>query len=534
MLLPYAIIFTSGGAILALELLASRIMTPYFGVSLYIWTGILSITLVSLALGYWAGGRFAGSGKAATVERLAQAFALMPAVAALAIVAACLAYPLLFATLAGWSLVLGSFAACLILLFLPLVATSAMNPLLVAIALRRGNRHTGDAGAGKVFFISTIGSVAGVLVTAFALIPRLSNFTATLLIALALALLSLTAAAAPSIRLAARKAVGTTALAAVAASVLLLWQADAYTGRAAPAGYAGVTWRVEASERSLFGTVKILRSAPDTNGQFLRIYFQDGMVQNTVDSTGRSLSFYTYALEALAVAYRPELRSALVLGLGAGIVPMRLAQRGVAVEVVEIDPASLRVARGFFGFDPARALVHHADARTFLRGCPRHYDVVVVDLFHGDGTPDYLVTREFFRDLRRCLAGGGVAVFNTFADLERPAAYAHFLVTLRAELPHLAFYRPDWPGSTQVNSFVVAGAAALPAPARVVLDHVPDRHNAPLWEMLAKPLPPDAVSLEGGRIVTDARNAAAFELAAVQLAYRRAVVQALPPALLLN
>ena len=46
-----AIIFVSGGAILALELLASRIMTPYFGVSLYIWTGILSITLISLALG---------------------------------------------------------------------------------------------------------------------------------------------------------------------------------------------------------------------------------------------------------------------------------------------------------------------------------------------------------------------------------------------------------------------------------------------------------------------------------------------------
>jgi len=51
--LLYAIIFITGGAILALELLASRIMTPYFGVSLYIWTGILSITLVSLALGYW-------------------------------------------------------------------------------------------------------------------------------------------------------------------------------------------------------------------------------------------------------------------------------------------------------------------------------------------------------------------------------------------------------------------------------------------------------------------------------------------------
>ena len=96
MSLLYTIIFISGGAILALELLASRIMTPYFGVSLYIWTGILSITLVSLALGYWAGGRYAGGrdGRPQPVARLVQSFALMPAVAAIAIVAACLAYPI--------------------------------------------------------------------------------------------------------------------------------------------------------------------------------------------------------------------------------------------------------------------------------------------------------------------------------------------------------------------------------------------------------------------------------------------------------
>ena len=84
-------------------------------------------------------------------------------------------------------------------------------------------------------------------------------------------------------------------------------------------------------------------------------------------SDGRSLSFYTYALEALALAYRPRLHSALVLGLGAGIVPMRLAGRGVAVEVVEIDPASLAAATRIFGYEPARARVHLADARTYLR-----------------------------------------------------------------------------------------------------------------------------------------------------------------------
>ena len=52
-----ALIFITGAITLSLEVLASRIMTPYFGVSLYIWAGILSITLIFLALGYQLGGQ---------------------------------------------------------------------------------------------------------------------------------------------------------------------------------------------------------------------------------------------------------------------------------------------------------------------------------------------------------------------------------------------------------------------------------------------------------------------------------------------
>jgi predicted membrane-bound spermidine synthase len=536
-MLLYAILFVTGGAVLALELLASRIMTPYFGVSLYIWTGILSITLVALAAGYWAGGRLAAgrADRAPRRERLAQLYALMPAIAALGIVAACLVYPHLFATLASADLVAGSFAACLVLLFVPLVAASAMNPLLVAIELARGEPRTGDAGAGRVFGVSTIGSVAGVLATAFMLIPYTSNFSAALIVALVLALASLAAVSWSPVPLHARRPLGIVAGAATLFAAVLLWQADAYVGRMWPAQHAGSSWRIETSFRSLFGTVKILRSEPDpATGRFARIYFQDGLVQNTVESDGRSLSYYTHALEALALAYRPGMKSALVLGLGAGIVPMRLAGRGVAVEAVEIDPASLAAATRVFGYQPARARVHLTDARTFLRDCGRRYDVVVVDLFHGDGTPDYLVTRDFFRDLKGCLAPGGVAVFNTFADLERPEGYAHLLMTLRAELPHIVLYRPPWADAVQVNSFLVAAAAPLGVPERVHLDNVPARHEPVLTEMLERPQPLTRELLEDGRIVTDAGSAAAYAIARAQLVYRKGIVESVPKAFLVN
>jgi spermidine synthase len=501
-------------------------------VSLYIWTGILSVTLIALALGYRLGGSLA-SARASTARAL-QLYALMPAIAALAIVAACLVYPRLFATLANLSLVGGAFAACAVLLFVPLVAASAMNPLLVAILMRR-EREAGDAGAGKVYFVSTLGSVAGVLATAFVLIPYFSNFAAVLIVAALLAVLTpLTAALSPA-RVPNRGALIAAGGLGALVAALLLWNADTYTGRQGPYAYGGTTWRLEASYGSLFGTVKVLRSAADPeSGRYLRMYFQDGLNQNTVDSNNRSVSFYTYALEALARAYKPDVHGILVLGLGAGMVPMRLAENGAPVEVVDLDPAPHEVARRFIGLDPRKSAAHLADARTFVRGCDGRYDVAIVDLFNGDGTPEYLVTREFFADLKRCLGHGGVAVFNTFADLNRPATYADFLVTLKSELPHLALYRPDAAGAAHVNSFVVASAGPLAAPVKVTFDYVPARHEETLWRMLASPVQLEPRLFTGGRVVTDAANTAAHDYARAQLEYRRSVVEGVPPPMLMN
>ena len=281
--------------------------------------------------------------------------------------------------------------------------------------------------------------------------------------------------------------------------------------------------------------VERLRQGVDAGGgPANRMYFQDGLTQNGIEASGRSTSFYTYALEALAMAYRPDAINALALGLGAGMTPARLAARSLRTEVVEIDPASLQAARKFFALDEKKTLVHQADARTFVRACPRTYDVVIVDLFHGDGTPDYLITRDFFRDLRRCLGKGGIAVFNTFADLHNPVSYAHLLVTLRSELPHLALYRPAHEGATHTNSFIVASANALRTPERVTMDYVPPAKETLLWDMLAAPMPLVDKLFEGGKIITDAHNRAALDLAHAQSVYRHSVIGFTPPELLVN
>jgi predicted HD phosphohydrolase len=108
------------GAAARARVLSSRVLTPYFGVSLYIWSSILSITLTFLAVGYYGGGWLA---RRADNARRHFAFFAAPAISALAVVAACLVYPWLFPWLADIDLVFGSIMAATVLL-VPLVVLS--------------------------------------------------------------------------------------------------------------------------------------------------------------------------------------------------------------------------------------------------------------------------------------------------------------------------------------------------------------------------------------------------------------------------
>ena len=172
--------------------------------------------------------------------------------------------------------------------------------------------------------------------------------------------------------------------------------------------------------------------------------------------------------------------------------------------------------------------------RTFWNGIGEPTEHFLALSRRGVEPPDYLITRDFFGDLKRCLLPDGIAVFNTFADLEHPVSYAHLLATLREELPHMVIYRPDWPGSLHVNSFIVAAAAPLPDAAPVELEGVPPQHAETLQDMLRQPIALNRGLLKDGEIVTDARNRAVHDIAGSQVLYRRAVVGSVPAAFLVN
>ena len=449
--LPYLLlIFCSGGIILALEVLASRIMSPYFGVSLYIWAGILSITLIGLSLGYYFGGIMA---RRVNTESVVYYFLLFPAITPIAIFLSRFIYPDFFHYLATVDLVVGSFIGCMVLLGVPLLLLSSMNPLLIALGHSQGK---GDSGAGKVFGISTIGSVVGVIGTAFVLIPNIPNSKGILILAMLLGLLVLlTTLVSPPAQKRNKYSVIITSLIGVSLCVGgLFFQRN---------NSEGANWHVVEEIPSFFNTIKVVDYGTQ-RGFKQRVYMQEAISQSVIDlDTGESLLGVNYTLLNSAIAVHPKAQSALVLGVAGGLVPAMLKERGFQVDAVDVNSKSFLVAEKYFNFNPEGINIYIQDARTFADNCPKLYDIVFVDLYHSIAPPDYLMTREFFYSLSQCLNPNGVLAMNTVQSTRNSKPLKLLQSTLLSVFTDLVMLRnkPD-PEMFEDNMILLASLRSLP------------------------------------------------------------------------
>ena len=188
----------------------------------------------------------------------------------------------------------------------------------------------------------------GVLVTAFVFIPGFSNYTAMLLLGLTIGVGTVALAFSHQPAPSGRGGVVITAALGVIICLIMLLGKDSYLRSLAKIEGIDLEMQVAAQYSSLYGTIKVVQ-ATRSDGTNLRIYLQDGLVQNIVDPLGMSQSLHTHALEELGLAYAPQARSALVLGLAAGLVPMRFKAEGIDVTgPLPGDTIFVRAVRGDF------------------------------------------------------------------------------------------------------------------------------------------------------------------------------------------
>ncbi len=149
---------------------------------------------------------------------------------------------------------------------------------------------------------------------------------------------------------------------------------------------------------------------------------RDQRNQSCVDMRRPRELVFAYTRMMLAgLLFNPAPQRILMVGLGGGSLPSTLASLypEAWIDVVEIDPAVVTVARDYFGFLPsAHMQIFEQDARVWGKRAasrPTRYDLIVLDAFNGDYIPEHLMTREYLQETANLLTNDGVLVSNTFA-----------------------------------------------------------------------------------------------------------------------
>jgi len=129
----------------------------------------------------------------------------------------------------------------------------------------------------------------------------------------------------------------------------------------------------------------------------------------------------------------------LIIGLGGGSVPRVMAQcyPDAQIDVIEIDPQVVEVARRFFFFEPTQMMkIRSMDGRRFLRSSQTRYDLIFLDAYDDRSIPFHLTTREFFEIVRRRLTPGGVLASNVWGP-RTDRFYLAELKTYQQVFPHV-------------------------------------------------------------------------------------------------
>jgi spermidine synthase len=383
----FATAFWEGLSVLVIEIAGARALAPYYGLSLKVWTAQITSTLAFLACGYYLGGRLSRTGKSLALPAVFWAAGLWLAL-----------FPMLRAavleTTSDAGVALGSFLASAMLFGLPLLCLGTVSPLLISRLEALGN--PGASAAGSLFFTNTLGGLAGGWLTALVLIPHIPLRLALAGSGILLTILGTAWA------FSGRSKLSSSAAPLAALILFLISPRPALTLQ-----LSHIPSIVRYRQQSGVGLIEVVDIGPE--GRTLLI---DGVTQGGMSlHTGTSVYEFTEYLNFLSYRYHPEAKSALLLGLGTGLLAKQLLNRGLDVRVLEIEPKIEEMARTWFGLQDS-VKVTREDARAGLGRKPGLYDLVFLDAFAGENAPWTLTTREGMAAIRSVLKPGGRLLVN--------------------------------------------------------------------------------------------------------------------------
>ena len=445
------LVFVAGATTMATEMCASRLLAPFFGDSVLIWANIIGLILIYLSVGYFLGGRLVD--RRPSLRLLA---ALMLSAAAMVAVLPYIAQPFLSAAVGEFAqqsvgAFVGSFFAVMALFSVPITLLGMASPF----AVRLGVERVEEAGrvAGRMYALSTTGSILGTFLPVVLLIPFIGTRRTMLASA---GLLALVAAPALGRRyLLVPALIGGVALlppGAVKAQPGVLFEGD-----------------------SAYQFVEVRKLA----GGCRALYLNEGWARHSVWCQHRVLTGDYWDQFLLApLVHGPGLRSLAMIGYAGGTVgrAYRVFWPQVRIQGVELDPLVTQVGRRYLGLGSnPRVSVATDDGRVYLETHATRYDAIFLDAYEQPYIPFQLTTQEFWSLVGERLKPGGIAMANlgripsddSLARAIAGTAATRFAsVYLWQAMPFndimLAFARPTSPAAVRAR---LAGAPARLVPA---------------------------------------------------------------------
>ena len=434
-----ALVFAVGMSTLGAEIAAARLMAPFFGSSTIIWANTIAVVLLALSVGYKLGGVLADRRPTGAALRT-----LVLAGSVLLAVVPFIAHPFLSLSVRAFDdLSAGAFTASLfgtlVLIAVPLLLLGAVSPW--ATRLRLASIEEAGSVAGRLYAVSTLGSLVGVFFVALWAIEAIGTQRTFVVLAAVPALVA---------------ALGLGRRALVVPAVLV----------AALALPSGTTKHAGDGARVLFETetpYQYARVIEDSDGT-RKLELNEGQAihslwrPNTVLTGGYWDGFLV--LPFATGSGRPPARIA-ALGTAGGTVPRAYAHfyPDTRVDAVDIDPELFEIGRRYFGLEPRPQLRTIAeDARPFLRRTDERYDAIFVDAYRQPYIPFYLTTREFFALARERLRPGGSVIVNIGHPRDSQALEQALSATMGDVFAHVARDPIQ-----RLNSLVIASDAPLSA-----------------------------------------------------------------------
>jgi spermidine synthase len=397
------VIFVSGIMVMVLEMVGARLLAPHVGTSIIVWTSLIGVVLAFLAAGAWLGGRLADTKLSPRV------LAAVLAGAGLGVALTALIHPLLGAGImeASPNVYQGAVLGALLHFALPALFFGMVPPYVVKLSL--ANLASSGATVGRLYALSTAGSIVGTFLGGFVLISYFSSTDILFGTAVAAGLTSLLV----SVK---KNSLGILAL--LCGLVAVVGSASYEAWRTGQGGLPTL--------ETPYNTIRLREGMTEDQRRVRLLQTDPGKIQSGMylDDPVELYAEYT-RYYALGSALHPKATRVLMLGGGGYSVPKwllagRSGLDGAALrlDVVELDPGMTRLAREYFHLpDDPRMRVHHEDARRFLNTNTRQYDLIFVDVFNSYySVPFQMGTREAAHALRRALAPGGMMIMNIISS----------------------------------------------------------------------------------------------------------------------